>query len=201
MVRRASRTIWWPVLTVALLEACGTPPGDSDAAGSTGDTSTSTAPADATETATSTPITATSSLGSDTSAEGSTGAPVLLACLPAEAHGAVLPELSIAGLTVYEGCDPETWVVEHLGSELRTTVDAINATREEGTLFPGASPGLFGVGTGLCCGDPDLACITLYVEQGTDLPGVVAYIDASFPKGLDACFGLEVSIGEPPVPG
>lgn len=215
MERRAVWPISWPIVMAALLEACGTLPGDSDA-GSSGDTSTSTAPADSAETVTSTPITATSSsfdsdtsgsvtstsFGSDTSADGSSGAPLPAACLPAEVHGGVLlPELSIPGLNVYEGCDLETWVVEHLGAELQTTVDEINATRDQGTLFPGATPGLFGVGTGLCCDDPDLACITLYVLERTDLPTLVAYIDASFPDGLDACFGLRVLISDPPVPG
>jgi hypothetical protein len=208
MEQRALRRISWSVVLVAVLDACGTPPGDADASGSSGEASTSAAPTDSA--GTSTPITATStSLGSDTSAAASSdtsaadssGAPLPPACLPPEAHGAALPELSIPGLNVYEGCDPETWVVEHLGSELQTTVAEINAIREQGTLFPGSPPGLFAVGTGLCCGNLDIACIHIYVERWTDLPGLMAYIDDSFPDDLDACFGLEIAIGEPPVPG
>lgn len=131
------------------------------------------------------------------SLDSSSGEPVPIGCLPAELHGMFRPDLSIPGLTTYEGCGQERFVIEHVGSELVTTAGALSAIRTEAMLFPGQVRGLFGVGVTLCCEGMDAACIGLYAEAETSMIDLVEYVDSSLPRS-DECYGLVVIEGEPP---
>lgn len=120
-------------------------------------------------------------------------------CLPQEVHGDLIT--SEGGVNLYFGCNPGEYFLEHFGSQVVNTheaIDVIKTTYRDDIL---GIYGMVGVGITRCCpgGAAEERCLSLmhslHCTPLEDLPGILADI---FSGEEDLCFGANViMVGSP----